>query len=118
MLNRYFLASVAAVFLLANDALAQDWPQWRGIDRDGVIEKPITPTDKPTLDWTAKIAGGYSGPTVSGGKVYVMDRVTEPNQIERVHCFDQATGENVWTCLLYTSPSPRDGLLSRMPSSA
>ena len=26
-----------------------------------------------------------------------------------------ANGE---TCLLYTSPSPRDGLLSRMPSSA
>ena len=24
----------------------------------------------------------------------------------------------VWACLLYTSPSPRDGLLSRMPSSA
>ena len=26
--------------------------------------------------------------------------------------------ENLYTCLLYTSPSPRDGLLSRMPSSA
>ena len=26
--------------------------------------------------------------------------------------------ENHWICLLYTSPSPRDGLLSRMPSSA
>ena len=25
---------------------------------------------------------------------------------------------NTATCLLYTSPSPRDGLLSRMPSSA
>ena len=24
----------------------------------------------------------------------------------------------LWNCLLYTSPSPRDGLLSRMPSSA
>ena len=24
----------------------------------------------------------------------------------------------LYTCLLYTSPSPRDGLLSRMPSSA
>ena len=24
----------------------------------------------------------------------------------------------VWVCLLYTSPSPRDGLLTRMPSSA
>ena len=29
-----------------------------------------------------------------------------------------APGEMNYTCLLYTSPSPRDGLLSRMPSSA
>ena len=29
----------------------------------------------------------------------------------------QSSG-STWTCLLYTSPSPRDGLLSRMPSSA
>ena len=29
-----------------------------------------------------------------------------------------APGDEVWYCLLYTSPSPRDGLLSRMPSSA
>ena len=28
------------------------------------------------------------------------------------------TIEALQTCLLYTSPSPRDGLLSRMPSSA
>ena len=27
-------------------------------------------------------------------------------------------GGNILSCLLYTSPSPRDGLLSRMPSSA
>ena len=27
-------------------------------------------------------------------------------------------GHAVYVCLLYTSPSPRDGLLSRMPSSA
>ena len=26
--------------------------------------------------------------------------------------------KGIWVCLLYTSPSPRDGLLSRMPSSA
>ena len=30
------------------------------------------------------------------------------------HC----SGNHVFDCLLYTSPSPRDGLLSRMPSSA
>ena len=28
------------------------------------------------------------------------------------------TGDTPMVCLLYTSPSPRDGLLSRMPSSA
>ena len=28
------------------------------------------------------------------------------------------TWEQLQNCLLYTSPSPRDGLLSRMPSSA
>ena len=33
---------------------------------------------------------------------------------------DEFKGDNpvLWFCLLYTSPSPRDGLLSRMPSSA
>ena len=40
-----------------------------------------------------------------------------------VDCSFCATGKqgfsrNLSTCLLYTSPSPRDGLLSRMPSSA
>ena len=28
------------------------------------------------------------------------------------------TSQIIASCLLYTSPSPRDGLLSRMPSSA
>ena len=30
----------------------------------------------------------------------------------------QVNGRGQYGCLLYTSPSPRDGLLSRMPSSA
>ena len=34
----------------------------------------------------------------------------EENVVSLAHC--------VTRCLLYTSPSPRDGLLSRMPSSA
>ena len=35
-----------------------------------------------------------------------------------IAAIDTSTGKVVSTCLLYTSPSPRDGLLSRMPSSA
>ena len=37
------------------------------------------------------------------------EQLTRDVQRRRVQAFD---------CLLYTSPSPRDGLLSRMPSSA
>ena len=45
----------------------------------------------------------------------------------RITAIDMNSGDHVWmianadtpdSCLLYTSPSPRDGLLSRMPSSA
>ena len=36
-------------------------------------------------------------------------------ELPQVHCSFRGSP---WCCLLYTSPSPRDGLLSRMPSSA
>ena len=35
-----------------------------------------------------------------------------------IECKAYGTGAEPRPCLLYTSPSPRDGLLSRMPSSA
>ena len=34
------------------------------------------------------------------------------------HGFERRLTPDLYPCLLYTSPSPRDGLLSRMPSSA
>ena len=44
-----------------------------------------------------------------------------PTGITKIETIAPGTGDQVvipYTCLLYTSPSPRDGLLSRMPSSA
>ena len=38
--------------------------------------------------------------------------------VVEIEASDGTVGFAVTTCLLYTSPSPRDGLLSRMPSSA
>ena len=38
--------------------------------------------------------------------------------VEEIRAADLANAQHPYTCLLYTSPSPRDGLLSRMPSSA
>ena len=46
--------------------------------------------------------------------------VLKPYVTEKTHWIIEKHGEfqSYYYCLLYTSPSPRDGLLSRMPSSA
>ena len=99
----FCLRFVCAVCLAVacNPLFAEDWPQWRGPNRDGVwnekgvVEKFAAKELKPK--WRVPIGPGYSGPTVAEGLVYVMDRQTKPNQIERVLCFDEATGKSQWT---------------------
>ena len=44
--------------------------------------------------------------------------VAEQRKYNGERCADPESADAVGSCLLYTSPSPRDGLLSRMPSSA
>jgi outer membrane protein assembly factor BamB len=86
--------------MFVSQAAADEWPQWRGSNRDGVwnetglVEKFPAPQLKHR--WRAKIASGYSGPTVADGRVYVTDRLFEPKQLERVHCFDWKTGKPLW----------------------
>ena len=56
------------------------------------------------------------------GAMCLRNVSTEPELEARVAALAVQLGlyvsESHWPCLLYTSPSPRDGLLSRMPSSA
>ena len=49
---------------------------------------------------------------------FVGGNIIPGNSDKKGKVFNPATGEQEKDCLLYTSPSPRDGLLSRMPSSA
>ena len=51
-----------------------------------------------------------------GGRLFVLEFSTPPEKVLR-SIYD-AYSFNVIPCLLYTSPSPRDATLSRMPSSA
>ena len=44
--------------------------------------------------------------------------VASPAWDEKIEFYSIKVPDGPLTCLLYTSPSPRDGLLSRMPSSA
>lgn len=51
------------------------------------------------MRWRTPIGSGYSGPAVTGGRVYVMDRLSPTNSpdVERVLCLDEATGQILWT---------------------
>jgi len=89
------------ILCIASTATADDWPQWRGPNRDGtwqesgLVEKFAGPELK--IAWRKPIGSGYSGPTVADGRVFVTDRLVEPKQVERVHAFDEKTGETLWT---------------------
>jgi outer membrane protein assembly factor BamB len=82
-------------------ASAEDWPQWRGVDRDGVwhaeglVEQ--LPNGQLPLEWSVEIGAGYSGPTVADGRVFITDRQTDGGkQSERVLCLDSASGKQLW----------------------
>lgn len=81
--------------------MADEWPQWRGPGRDGVWRESglVKTFAGPELEsrWRVPVSNGYSGPAVAGGRVYLTDRVTEPREFERVLCFDERTGETIWT---------------------
>ena len=100
MLNR-IVVSLLALAGLAAVAAADNWPQWRGPLRDGVWRetgiRDTLPEGEIKLRWRVPIGSGYSGPTVAGGGVYVTDRLTDPDEVERVWCFDRKTGAVRWS---------------------
>jgi outer membrane protein assembly factor BamB len=82
-------------------ARAEDWPQWRGPRGDGTWNGPPIAAAWPAGAihplWSAEVGGGYSGVTVAEGRVYLMDRLAEPREVERVLCFDAESGRRLWT---------------------
>jgi outer membrane protein assembly factor BamB len=114
-MRRLPFRSLLAVLILAPAAAADDWPQWMGPNRDavwketGILEK--FPAGGPKKLWSTPIGGGYAGPAVAAGKVYVHDRQLAPNGAkpandfdskttipgtERVLCLDAKTGKELW----------------------
>jgi outer membrane protein assembly factor BamB len=92
---------------------ADDWPRWMGPSGDGVYAEPGVVSELPTgglkVKWRAPIAGGYSGPSVWGNRVYLFDYrktagdiVNNPGQraelqgSERLLCVDSASGKTLW----------------------
>jgi outer membrane protein assembly factor BamB len=97
------LASVTVIGLfglttsVSNLAL-DDWPQWRGVNRDGKSAETgllkSWPQGGPPRVWQASGAGeGYSSFSVAGGRLYTLGA---RGTTEYVMAFDEATGKKVW----------------------
>lgn len=114
----FHLAMIVVVTTVCSGVVsADDWPRWMGPKYDGVwretgmIDK--FPEAGPSVLWRQKIGAGYGGPSVAGGKIFIMERTkdeaAEANPDagkrgarvvpggERVICLDMKTGNELWS---------------------
>ena len=98
--KRLELLGLCGLLLSATWARAQDWPQWRGPNRDNKATGFTTPQMWPkalTEKWTANVGEGVSSPVLVGDKVYVFARPSGNKAGDEVTtCLDAATGNVLW----------------------
>jgi outer membrane protein assembly factor BamB len=97
---RNILVASLTLMALAAVGSGEDWPQFWGPNRDGITSETnlmhAFPPEGPKVLWTVKLGQGYGGPSIQGGKVYVLDRVADKEEVLR--CLDLQTGKEEWTC--------------------
>ncbi|HEY2341385.1 MAG TPA: PQQ-binding-like beta-propeller repeat protein, partial [Chthoniobacteraceae bacterium] len=84
---------------LSTVALADDWPQWRGPQRNGISAEtgllPEWPADGPKLVWQIKTVGtGFSTPAVTRSSIYILGNDGPEN--EYVQALRVQDGSQIW----------------------
>jgi outer membrane protein assembly factor BamB len=90
------LVGCVAAAVVVGQALAGDWPQWRGPARDGKSPDFKAPAGWPkdlNKKWSLKVGAGDSGPVVVGDKLFVFARQGDD---EVTLCLDAATNKELW----------------------
>ncbi len=95
---RNIIILLAISVFLQTSARGDDWPQWRGPNRDGRSAETgllqAWPEGGPPLRWVAsEIGTGYSTPSISDGRVFVQ---TTHGDEEFALVLDEQTGEKIW----------------------
>ena len=93
--HRWFTLLLCSTFLVTT-AVAQDWPQWRGPNRDGNVTSSVIPQIWPkTLkqEWKVNVGVGHSSPVVADGKIFVFARQGEE---EVLLSLEAVTGKELW----------------------
>ncbi len=105
--DKRLIGLLLAPMLILNPVLgpvfAEDWPEWRGKGRSGIwTESGILerfPEKGLTVAWRAPLNGGFAGPAVSSGRVFVTDfkRSSGMKGTERALCLEEKSGKIIWT---------------------
>ncbi|MEL7336164.1 MAG: serine/threonine protein kinase, partial [Planctomycetota bacterium] len=86
------LATIGLTLLICSSALAADWTNWRGPERNGVSREVGLPDDIDDVLWKKDDVSCRSTPIVMNGKVYLVSRIGEgAEERERVVCLDAKT---------------------------
>ena len=91
---------------------AQDWPQWRGPNRDGAVSAFREPAAWPEAlkqQWKVEVGNGYATPLVVGQRLYLFTRQGEE---EVMSALDAASGKVVWRTA-YPAPFQMVGATAR-----
>jgi outer membrane protein assembly factor BamB len=92
------MTTVAGVLAVsATCSLAQDWPQWRGPNRDAKATGFTAPKEWPkelAQKWKVTVGLGDASPAVVGNKLYVFVR---EGADEVIRCLDATSGKELWS---------------------
>ena len=105
--------AILSAILVSGTAFGDDWPYYRGPNRNGVADVRLDLLDEPEELWKADVGSGRGSMVISGGKLYVHGKNSEG---KNVNCLDAKTGEVLWTVNLETwfadsTPAVADGKL-------
>ena len=88
--------SGVVLVLTATCLQAQDWPQWRGPNRDAKasgFNAPKTWPKELTAKWKVTVGDGVATPSLVGEKLYVFSR---QSGAEIIRCLDTSNGKELW----------------------
>ncbi len=90
-----WIRSLAVLLVFSALAVAADWPQWLGPNRDCSTPEKITPWKSLKVVWKKPVGEAHSSPIIVGGKVYLFTKVKGKEE-EQLTAFDAKTGDSVW----------------------
>lgn len=95
--SNLIISVIVTLFVLSSiDSFSQDWPQWRGLNRDSKVTGFKAPSAWPTelkQEWKVIVGFGDATPALVGKKIYLN---TRQGNDEAVICLDAITGKELW----------------------